>query len=92
MYACSDDKHLNLQELDGQPTKVTDSSHSQIDVMLTNVPEDFCDSAVISCRCSDHYLILSYYYVRAMKTGSVPKVATFQNYCKLDVNLLSDIL
>ena len=42
-------KHLNLTELVGQPTRVTGSSHSQIDVVLTNVPDDFHDSTVSPC-------------------------------------------
>ena len=53
-------KHLNLNELVGQPTGVTGSSSSQIDVILTNVPDDFRDSTVVLCSCTDHYLTLSY--------------------------------
>ena len=51
-------KHLNLTELVGQPTRVTGSSHSQIDVILNNVPDDFHDSTVVPCSCTDHYLTL----------------------------------
>ena len=40
-------KHLNLTELVGQPTRVTGSSHSQFDVVLTNAPDDFHDSTVV---------------------------------------------
>ena len=39
-------KHLNLTKLVGQPTRVTGSSHSQIDVILINAPDDFHDSTV----------------------------------------------
>ena len=38
---------------------------------------DFHDSAVVPYSCTDHHLILS---------------QLFQNYCKLNVDLLSDIL
>ena len=85
-------KHLNLTELVGQPTGVTGSSSSQIDVILTNVTDDFRDSTVVPCSCTDHYLTLSHYYARGVKTGAVPKVVLFRNYLKLDMDLLSDIL
>ena len=65
-------KHINLTELVGQPTRVTSSSSSQIDIILSNVPDDFCDSTVVPCSCTDHYIILSHYYARGLKTGGVP--------------------
>ena len=43
-------KYLNLHELVGQPTRVTESSHS---LMLTNVPDDLCDPGVVPCSCTD---------------------------------------
>ena len=46
-------------------------------VILTNVPNDFCDSTVVRCSCTDHYLTLSHYYARVVKTGAVPKVVLF---------------
>ena len=70
-------KHLNLCELVGQPTGVTGSSCSQIDVTLTNDPDDFHHSAIVPCSCSDHHRILSHYYARNIKNGSVPKVVLF---------------
>ena len=85
-------KHLSLTELIGQPTRVTGSIHSQIDVILTNAPDDFHDSTAVPCSCTDHYLTLSHYYASGLKTGSVPKVVFFRNYRKLDVDSLSDIL
>ena len=53
------------------------SSSSQIDVILTNVPDDFRDSTVVPCSCTDHYLTLSHCYARGIKTGAVPKVVIF---------------
>ena len=70
-------KHLNLTELVGQPTRVTSSSSFQIDVILTNVPDYFRDSTVVPCRGTDHYLTLSHYYARGLKTRAVPKVVLF---------------
>ena len=85
-------KHLNLTELVGHPTRVTGSSSSQIAIVLINIPDDFCDSTVVPCSCTDHYLTLSHYYSRGVKAGSVPKIVLFRQYRKLGVDLLSDTL
>ena len=40
-------KHFNCCELIGKPTRVTVSGCSQIDVMLTNAFDDFCESMTV---------------------------------------------
>ena len=71
-------KHLSLTELIGQPTRVTGSIHSQIDVILTNAPDDFHDSTAVPCSCTDHYLTLSHYYASGLKTGSYLRLYFFE--------------
>jgi len=85
-------KHFNCHDLIGKPTRVTDSGCSQIDVFLTNISNDFCESMADPCACSDHHFIFSDYYARGIKAANGPKVVSFQNYHKLDVDLLSDML
>ena len=85
-------KHFNFRELVGRPTRITSSSCSQLDILMTNVFEDFCDSEVIPCSCSDHHLIYSHYYARGIKLINTPNVVTFRSYRRLDIDLLSRML
>jgi len=85
-------KHFNCHELIGKPTRVTDSGCSQTDVFLTNIPNGFCESITVPCACSDHHIIFIDYYARGIKAANDPKIVSFRNYRKLDVNLLSDML
>ena len=70
-------KHFNFRELVGKPTRITSSGCSQIDILMTNVFKDFCDSKAIPCSCSDHHLIYSHYYARGINSINIPDVVTF---------------
>ena len=84
--------NFNFHELVGRPTRVTASGCPQMDVILTNVFDDFRESVAVPCACSDHHLIFSHYYARGIKSANAPKVVTFRSFRKLDVSLLSNIL
>ena len=83
---------LNLVELVCAPTRVTETSISQLDVILTNDPGYFHQTLAIPSSTSDHHLILTYLRPRGLKTPQPPKYIKTRNYNKLNTDLLYDLM
>ena len=87
---------LNLEEiyelecLITEPTRVTYSSSTLLDVILTNKPQLFKRSGVLNPEISDHYLTF------ALMESKIPKhrqkVVTFRSTKSLDVKMLNEEL
>ena len=68
-----------LTKMINEPTRITDSSKSLIDIILTNTPNGICTSGVLHLGISDHSMI---YAIRkiAIPTKTKHKVVTTRNY------------
>ena len=62
-------RQLNLTQLVQNPTRITASSSSFIDVILTNSPECFCNTFVHPFGFSDHHLVHSHLHARGLKVN-----------------------
>ena len=79
---------LKLTELVCAPTRITESSVSQLDVILTNTPDHFRQIFAIPLSISDHHLVLTNLSPRGLKTPQPPKYIKTRNYRKLDLEQL----
>ena len=52
-------KSLNMKQLITQPTRVTETSKSLIDVIFTSNPAIIVDSGIVETHISDHYLVFA---------------------------------
>ena len=64
-------KQLQLVDLVHVPTRVTMSSSSQIDVLITTDVQCFDSTGVYPFSGSDHHLIVSNFYTRGMCVDSL---------------------
>ena len=73
----------NLEQLIKEPTRVTNTSSSLVDLILTNQPNNISNSGVIDLGISDHSLIYA-----------VKKKQVYQNVDKLNpkFEILKDLM
>ena len=83
---------LKMTELVCSPTRITDSSVSQLDVILTNTPDHFHQTFAIPFSISDHHLILTHLSPRGLKKPQPPKYIKTCNYRKLDLDKLHKLM
>ena len=87
---------LNLEDVYGfeclvtEPTRVTCSSATLLDVILTNKPELFKKSGVLNPEISDHYL--TYGLMRNKISQYRHKVVSFRSTKSLDIDKFNDEL
>lgn len=84
--------YLQLDELVKQPTRITQSTSTQLDVILTNRSECFKDTFAIPYSNSDHHLVATHFYPRGVNLNPKHKVIFSRKYSNLDVELLDCIL
>ena len=82
-------RQLKLTELVGAPTRLTGSTASQLDVILTNSPDYFHETSANPFSASDHHLIFTHL---GLKTPQPPKYIDVRNYRKLDIELLQTLM
>ena len=83
---------FHLHELVQSPTRVTATTSSHLDLILTNSPSHFQATAAIPCGNSDHHFILTHFCARGISQCSDHKIISLRQYHKLDNELLDKIL
>ena len=87
---------LSLEEVYGleclikDPTRITPTSETLLDVILTNKPELFKTSGVLNPEMSDHHLV--YWIMKERVSQHERKVVTFRSTRTLDVEKLNEDL
>ena len=72
---------FNLSQLIASPTRVTDSSSSVIDVILTSQAKQVIKAGVIDCSISDHDIIFADLRLKASRPKvTYVKTRSFKNY------------
>ena len=77
---------FNLKHLITDSTRVTASTKTCIDHILTNTESKVIQSGVIPCGISDHDIVYMIKNMRIPKARNLPKVQTVRNYKKFDLN------
>lgn len=85
-------KQFHLHELVQAPTRVTATTSSQLDLILTNIPSHFQNTAAIPFGGSDHHIVLTHFCARGISRPSDCRVVYSRCYSKLDKVLLERIL
>ena len=68
----------SLNQLIYTPTRVTPTTSTTLDVILTSIPDDHIKTSVIKVSLSDHYMIST--EVKFMKSVQKHRTITFRNY------------
>ena len=85
-------KQFHLRELVQAQTRVTATSTSQLDLILTTIPCHFQSTTAIPFGASDHHMVLTHFCARGISQSSDHKIAYSRRYSKLNKNMLDDIL
>ena len=85
-------KYFHLHELVQAPTRVTATTSSHLDLLLTNIPIHFQNTAAIPFGGSDHHIVLTHFCARGISSSSECRVVYSRCYSKLDKALLERIL
>jgi len=83
---------FHLYELVQSPTRVTATSSSQLDLILTNSPFNFQNTAAVPFSGSDHHVVVSFYCARGISQSCDHKIVYSWQYHKLNGELLDSIL
>jgi len=83
---------FHLYELVQSPNRVTATSSSQLDFILTNSPSHFQNTAAVLFGDNDHHVIVSFYCARGICQSCDHKIVYSQQYHKLGSELLDSIL
>ena len=83
-------KQFHLHVLVQSPTKVTATTTSQLDLILTNIPSFFQNT--VAFGGSDHHIVLTHFCARGISQSSDCKVVYSRCYSKLDKDMLDKIL
>ena len=81
-------KHLQLTELVQAPTRITNTTASLLDVILTNKPDCFRNTKSCLCSISDHNIIATHFIPRGVKIKRDPKYVKLRKFQPLDEDLL----
>ena len=71
---------LNMKQLITQPTRVTETSKSLIDVIFTSNPAIIMDSGIVETHISDHFLVFAALNLRMPKPPAAYVVARSYKY------------
>ena len=81
---------FNLQQLVKKPTRITETTKSLIDVILTTNTDIVSLSDVLTCSVSDHHLV---YLVLTLKTPRLePSYVTIRSYANYNAKQFSEDL
>ena len=80
----------NFNCLINEPSRVTTCSQTQLDVILTNKPEDFKFSGVLDPELSDHAMV--YDLMKCRVKHHPRKVFSFRDYASMDQERLKEDL
>jgi len=83
---------FNLHELVQCPTRVTATTSSHLDLILTNSLSHFQATTAIPCCSSDHHYVLTHFCARGISQCSYHRIILLRKYHKLDVELLDKVL
>ena len=86
---CKDADLINLVHM---PTRVTSTTSSQLNVLLTNWESCFRNMAILPFSASDHHIIEVELYVRGFKPFKPPKFIPIRRYRGFDVERVSQTL
>ena len=83
---------FKLRQIVQSPTRVTCSSSSTIDIILTSFYEKHVKTGVTPLTLSDHYLIYTVIDARSGGTLSDHKIVKYRDYKNFDLNVfLQDV-
>ena len=85
-------KQLQLVDPVHVPTRVTVSSSSQTDMLMTTNVQCFDSTGLYPFSGSDHHLIVSNFYASGMCVDSVPHHFFVRNFQKLDTDNFDELL
>lgn len=83
---------LNCSQLIHEPTRVTYSSATTIDLVYTSMPDCHTSSGVVECTISDHYMTYTVLQ-HPSKERAAPKYVTLRDYKHFNVvNYCNDLM
>ena len=85
-------KQFRLHELVQSPTRVTATTTSHLDLILTNIPSFFQNTVAIPFCGSDHHIVFTHFCARGISQSSESRVIHSRRYSKLDTDMLEKIL
>ena len=86
-------RQFRLVDLVCEPTRVTMSSSSQVDVLLTTDVQCFESIGVFPFSGSDHHIIISHFYARGICVDPQPhQFVVARNFQKVDIDKLDMLL
>ena len=85
-------RHFHLHELVQSPTRVTATTTSQLDLILTNIPSYFQNTVAIPFGGSDHHIVLTHFCARGINRSSDCRIVYSRCYRKLDKTMLEKVL
>ena len=74
----------NLEQLIDEPTRITESSSTMIDLIFTNTPDNVACSGVSHVGISDHSLIYAFRKLSTGLSNKAHKTITYRNFKKFD--------
>ena len=85
-------RQFDLHELVQSPTRVTATTSSQLDLILTNCPSYFHTTAAIPCNASDHHVVITHFCARGISQCLKHNVISVRQYHKIDTDMLDKVL
>jgi len=82
---------FELHDMFSEPTRITDSSASHLDVFLTNCTFSFIDVTALPVGFSDHHIVVGTYLTRRFRQPVGHTYINARPYRKLDPALLQTI-
>ena len=83
---------FHLYELVQSPTRVTATTASQLDLILTNISGHFQNTTTVPFAGSNHHIVLTHFCARGVSRSSDHRVVYSRLYSKLDRGKLEDVL
>ena len=80
---------FHLSELVQSPTRVTATSRSQLDLLLTNSPSYFWNTVAIPFSGSDHHAIVSFFVLVALASLVIIRLFIHGSFINLTVSCLT---
>ena len=82
---------LHLSDVVKLPTRVTPSTSTRLDVILSNIPDHFSGVVTLPFSGSDHLLVVAEFYPRGISAKRAPEFVSYCNYNKIDSNVLEKV-
>jgi len=84
--------YFHLHELVQSPTRVTVTTSSHLDLILTNTLGYFQNTTAIPFGGSDHHIVLTHFCARGINQSSDSRILYSRCYSKLDKDMLEQVL